>query len=1078
MCAVINVDQRCEIGGRGLKKWICKFLLDIINILRCTGNTWSRRIVRLNTYPMSKTLLIFLPVLLCMSRLIAQSVTVSPSSQDVGYNGTTTVHVGAGGARYYANVTGGLVITDEGEDKTFLATDEPSFTVRSASGGGEVTIALASDPDVVVATTRIGIIQPPLGPISGNTCIPSTGTQTYSVPAVLGVRYHWEIVAGAEHTQIVSGENSSAVMVQSTGGGSSVLRVYAYFGLIGTLCNAPSRQIEIRKTFTLPSTDIITGPACMDASTLGADSIIMYGVKPYLGTYNSKAEYVWTITPGLEELYRSADGSTIFLKVRDTSVDQTVSVNVGATCNGTNNILTKTLNSPAPIPTFASGSFCISDEAGAQATFSVANNPEGKFTYRWVVPDNWEKVSANGLDSTQVTLQFNDSGTGNITVVASRNGCGAQLAAFGINRYPAVAPPITGSTCVAFGDSTPLTYSIQGGANTYDWEVLPADAGWTVASGNGPSIVITPSFGNLPANGMVEIRATIQGDCGAAPVTSSQLVKAGPDRPVAINGSSCVPYGTPSVTYSIAEVPRATGYQWIVPPTWSVTGNTNGTSLTVSPNNTNGVLRVLALGCSAGSASEEAALTVTMGPTAPGAPAGPVCVAHDAVGMIYSVSTVANAVGYQWEAPPGWSYSTSEDQRSITITATNNIAGSIRVRALGCNANANSEFSSLPIAVGPAQPGIITGPSCLTPGQSGMYSVVPVANATGYEWNLPAGWTIQSPGNTASVVITPGSTGGVVSVRARGCNGDVVSAAQQIQVTVAPAQPGVISYYVDGNTSNTCIDKLSSHTVTFSTGAVPGASSYTWTFPPAWGANPVTTTDLSVTTQTDVGSGGAVAVTANGVSGCNSAPRTLEVVRSGLDFCISLIQLSSQYKFYFIDETAVYNGTVAYIRWFSGANETPSAQGPQEYGCPILTAAGYVRVEITDTNGCITTFEIPTSTEAGTSVCNYGSALMMARGSASARTPGVDGESDQDNERRGGVKIFPNPASADVNIVLPARVRQATIFIYSMNGTQVAAVPGATRNRPLDVSSYTPGTYYVVATTDSGVFYSKFVVRH
>jgi hypothetical protein len=292
-------------------------------------------------------------------------------------------------------------------------------------------------------------------------------------------------------------------------------------------------------------------------------------------------------------------------------------------------------------------------------------------------------------------------------------------------------------------------------------------------------------------------------------------------------------------------------------------------------------------------------------------------------------------------------------------------------------------------------------------------------------------------------------------------------------------QPGTISYSVDGNPGNTCIDKLSTHAVTFSIAAVAGASSYTWTFPSAWGAAPVTTTDLSVTVQTDMGSGGDVTVTANDVSGCNSAPRVRQVFRSGLDFCLNVLQLSAQYKFYFIDETEIGNGTVSYIRWFAGANETPVAQGPAEYGCPILTSAGFVRVEITDSNGCITTFEIPTSTAGGTAVCNYESGLMSMRESAVARTTDLEEyDISRENGKRGSVRIFPNPASAEVNIVLPARVKQATMMIYSVNGTQVAMVPGVTRNRTLDVSSYTAGTYYVIATTDNGVFYSKFIVKH
>jgi hypothetical protein len=936
-----------------------------------------------------------------------------------------------------------------------------------------------TEPEPESATLLIPVTP---GPISGNTCIPATGTQTYTVPNMLGVRYLWQIVEGPTHTQILSGQNTNSVVVRSLNEGNSVLRVYAYIGLGGGGgCSDPFKQVEIRKIFTIPNTDELTGPTCMDASMLAGNAVVMYGIKPYLGTYNSAPGYTWTISSGLQELYRSPDGSAVFLKVVNSATDQQVSVKIGSACNGNTNVFTKTLRALAPAPTFESGSFCISDVSGTQSVFSVTNNPQGVFSYRWVLPDNWTIIAANGPDSTQVTVQFNDSGRGNITVIASRNGCGDRFSSFGVNRYPDAAPPISGPECIAFGNTTPLTYKIQGGANTYDWEVFPASAGWTVSSGNGPSITIVPSFGNVPLSGEIEVRATIEGDCGAAPVTSILKVKVGPDKPATINGMACVPYGTTSLTYSIAEVARATGYQWTIPATWSVFGATNGTSITVNPNNTNGQLQVIALGCSSTTASTEVVLPVTMGPATPAAISGAVCVSYGTTGMNYSISPVANAMGYLWEVPAGWSYTASSDQRTITVTATNNTAGTIRVRALGCSPGANSSFRDLQVSVGPPQPDVISGASCIvTPGGHETYTVTPVTNATGYTWTFPSGWTIQGVSNTPSVSVIPGSNGGIISVRALGCDSNTGSIAREFPVAVAPGQPGLISYYVNGDINNTCMTKGTSQTVTFSiAAAVAGASGYTWTFPSAWAIAPITTTGLSVTVSTDANNGGTVAVTANSPSACNSAPRTLSVIRSGLEFCIMAAPLSNQYKFYIIDEQDIHNGTAVFYRWFRGSNATPFLQGPNESACPAPNDVGSVRVEITDSNGCVTAFEISTSTPTGTSVCNYTpeSAFMRsgstARGSESATSSALYEET-----TTGGLQLSPNPASAIVHITLPDQVSQANVLIYSANGAQIATMAASKNDVSIDVSGYKDGMYYIVMSSSLRIVSGKFVVKH
>ena len=59
------------------------------------------------------------------------------------------------------------------------------------------------------------------------------------------------------------------------------------------------------------------------------------------------------------------------------------------------------------------------------------------------------------------------------------------------------------------------------------------------------------------------------------------------------------------------------------------------------------------------------------------------------------------------------------------------------------------------------QPGAITGNPNVCTGVATTFSIPPVANAAGYTWTVPAGWTINSGQGTTSITATPGSTGNI-----------------------------------------------------------------------------------------------------------------------------------------------------------------------------------------------------------------------------------------------------------------------------------------------------------------------------
>ncbi|MCK9218721.1 MAG: T9SS type A sorting domain-containing protein [Bacteroidales bacterium] len=87
----------------------------------------------------------------------------------------------------------------------------------------------------------------------------------------------------------------------------------------------------------------------------------------------------------------------------------------------------------------------------------------------------------------------------------------------------------------------------------------------------------------------------------------------------------------------------------------------------------------------------------------------------------------------------------------------------------------------------PSPAGVITGPANACGNSIGnVYSVPPIANATGYIWTVPTGSTITSGANTNSITVTLGTTSGNVSVMGTNSCGNGSSSIKAISVSPAP----------------------------------------------------------------------------------------------------------------------------------------------------------------------------------------------------------------------------------------------------------------------------------------------------
>ncbi|MBL4657414.1 MAG: PKD domain-containing protein, partial [Flavobacteriales bacterium] len=125
----------------------------------------------------------------------------------------------------------------------------------------------------------------------------------------------------------------------------------------------------------------------------------------------------------------------------------------------------------------------------------------------------------------------------------------------------------------------------------------------------------------------------------------------------------------------------------------------------------------------------------------------------------------------------------------------------------------------------PATPGPVSGATGPCVGTTQTYSVPAVSGATGYTWTVPGGWSINSGQGSTSIGVTVGASAGSVCVTATNSCGSSAPGCLSVTPVSTPAVPGGIT----GN-ANPCAGT----SVTYSIGAVSGASSYTWTVPAGW----------------------------------------------------------------------------------------------------------------------------------------------------------------------------------------------------------------------------------------------------
>lgn len=394
---------------------------------------------------------------------------------------------------------------------------------------------------------------------------------------------------------------------------------------------------------------------------------------------------------GVYASYLWSDGVTTASTSFNTSGNKSVTVIDSNGCSGTKTIIVEAFPSPAPV---ISGtlSFC----GGLSTTLNAGG---GYSSYLWT-PGN----------ATTQTIVVNAVGTYTVTVV-NANGCSASasVTTTQTSAIPASPGTITGPVIVSCS-STGIVYSIAAVANTshYVWK-MPVGA--SISSGQGTT-AIAVNFSTEFVGGYIEVAAS--NACGQSPsITARKLfVQSLPNAPGNISGQSTALCGNTTITYSIAAVPYATGYTWIIPAGTTIVSGQGTTSLRLRINANFGTGSLCVRANNACGSGPATCMTITGKPPVPGAITGAdrVCTSED--NLPYSIVAVHGATSYTWTVPQSAQITSGQGTSRILVkmgsqsgnvtvransTCGNSTARVLAITAINCNNSISSVAPELQI---------------------------------------------------------------------------------------------------------------------------------------------------------------------------------------------------------------------------------------------------------------------------------------------------------------------------------------------------------------------------------------------
>jgi hypothetical protein len=569
-----------------------------------------------------------------------------------------------------------------------------------------------------------------------------------------------------------------------------------------------------------------------------------------------------------------ATGSTLAISHVSAGDEGSYIVTVSGPCGIplSSNAATLTINVPPTVTAHPSAQAVC---PGASVSFSVVGTGNG-LTYRWR-KDGTPLVNGGSISgATSATLIINPVAAGDVgsyTVVLS-TGCApdatSNVAALTLNTAPTITSQPNGSQTVCAGTLASFSVTATGSNLSYQWRKNATPIPGAIGA--------TYTINSPVANDSGTYSVLVGGACTSSVTSSNATLVVNTLPVVTVAPASVTACLGSTASLSVTATGGALIYQWRK-NTVDIAGATFS-NLTINP---------VVLGdagsydvritnpCGGPVTSSAATVTVTTAPAITQNPTNQLAVCPNAT-VNFTVAATGTGLTYQWRkggikvANGGHVSGATTSTLTISSAAPNDEALYDVVVGNGCAPDAVSTAAQLTLgssAVIASQPSSQAG--CL--GSVINLSVVATGTSLNYQWKK-AGVSLTDGGivsgaTTATLTLAGVSSAdtGVYTVMVTGVCGNPVTS-NPASLTI---QTGTGASAISGPTT-VC---AGAQGVVYSTTALPGVTTYTWTMPP--GA--VITSGQGTTSVTvDFGfTGGGVMIGDIGVSGSCTSSLTITV---------------------------------------------------------------------------------------------------------------------------------------------------------------------------------------------------------
>jgi len=473
------------------------------------------------------------------------TVVLSSNVTTICQNGGITFTATSGLTNYQFRVDGVTVQNGSGN----------TYSTSTLAAGTRTVDVIATNAGACIATSSaISVTVNPFpvsaGSISGraSVCLGTT-LEPYIVPSIANATsYVWSATNGAT---IAAPGNTNSVTLTFPNSGTSTITVKGHNGCGDGAVS--TFNVSVSSSGTAGAAGTITGFANICKGGTG----YTYTVAPV----TNATSYVWVYSGGSTSATINGTGTTVTVDFAAGAVNGTLTV------AGTNGC-----NTGASSPTFGITANSIPTATIAPLTPSTCSNssllltatPAGG-TSPYTL-HSWTGAGASSLSSTSVTNPSFTNATGGFydltyTVTDTKGCVGTATTNVQVFQAPVANAGTAISNCTG---NAPVTMTGATASGTFTGTPTWSGTGGTWTQNPDPALAtFTPST----TYGTTTATLTLTGSNGCGNATSTRTINWNtvPVQPGTISGSATQCPGITGQVYSIATVPNASSYNWIVP---------------------------------------------------------------------------------------------------------------------------------------------------------------------------------------------------------------------------------------------------------------------------------------------------------------------------------------------------------------------------------------------------------------------------------------------------------------------------------------------------------------------------------